>query len=112
MADRKIKWPAGSGEHPYDRVAGLAFEVAGRNKDFAERLFELVDEEAAKGVSAAAIYTGVWEAMNILANDVLDEAIDVVRDELKAKAARVSRNPKCEEEIARGRQVETKGEAA
>lgn len=86
-ADQDIKWPAGSARHPFQRVADLSLKIAGRNKNLRDRLFRLFGEEAAKGTCAAAIYEAVWETINILADDVLDEAIGVVYDEPKAKTA-------------------------
>ena len=86
-ADQDIKWPAGSDRHPFQRVADLSLKIAGRNKNLRDRLFRLFAEEAAKGTCAAAIYEAVWETINILADDVLDEAIGVVYDEAKAKTA-------------------------
>ena len=86
-ADQDIKWPPGSAKHPFQRVADLSLKIAGRNKNFRDRLFRLFGEEAAKGTCAAAIYEAVWETINILADDVLDEAIGVVYDEPKAKTA-------------------------
>ena len=52
-----------------------------------DRLCRLLSGEAVKGTCAAAIYEAVWETINNLADDVLDEAIGVVYDEPKAKAA-------------------------
>jgi hypothetical protein len=86
-ADQDIKWPAGSDRHPFQRIADLSLKIAGRNKNLRDRLFRLFGEEAAKGTCAAAIYEAVWETINILADDVLDEAIGVVYDEAKAKTA-------------------------
>ena len=86
-ADQDIKWPAGSDRHPYQRIADLSLKIAGRNKSLRDRLYRLFGEEAAKGTCAAAIYEAVWETINILADDVLDEAIGVVYDEAKAKTA-------------------------
>ena len=87
MVDQDIKWPPGSDRHPFQRVADLSLKIAGRNKNLRDRLFRLFGEEAAKGTCAAAIYEAVWETINNLADDVLDEAIGVVYDEPKAKAA-------------------------
>jgi hypothetical protein len=87
MVDQEIKWPPGSDRHPFQRVADLSLKIAGRNKNLRDRLFRLFSEEAAKGTCAAAIYEAVWETINNLADDVLDEAIGVVYDEPKAKAA-------------------------
>ena len=86
MLDQSIKWPWGSDRHPFQRVADLSLKVAGRNNILRDRLFRLLHEEAAKGICAAAIYEAVWETINNLADDVLDEAIGVVYDERKAKA--------------------------
>ena len=86
-ADEDIKWPAGSERHPFPRIADLSLKIAGRNKSLRDRLYRLFGEEAAKGTCAAAIYEAVWETINILADDVLDEAIGVVYDEAKAKTA-------------------------
>jgi len=86
MLDQSIKWPWGSDRHPFQRVADLSLKIAGRNKILRDRLFRLLNEEAAKGICAAAIYEAVWETINNLADDVLDEAIGVVYDERKAKA--------------------------
>ena len=86
-ADQDIKWPAGSERHPFQRIADLSLKIAGRNKSLRDRLYRLFGEEAAKGTCAAAIYEAVWETINILADDVLDEAIGVVYDEAKAKTA-------------------------
>ena len=87
MVDQDIKWPPGSDRHPFQRVADLSLKIAGRNKNLRDRLFRLFSEEAAKGTCAAAIYEAVWETISNLADDVLDEAIGVVYDEPKAKAA-------------------------
>ena len=93
MVDQGIKWPPGSDRHPFQRVADLSWKIAGRNKNLRDRLFKLFGEEAAKGTCAAAIYEAVWETLNHLADNVLDEAIGVVydeprtHDERKAKAA-------------------------
>ncbi len=87
IEDQDIKWPTGSDRHPFQRVADLSLKIAGRNKNLRDRLFRLLAEEAAKGTCAAAIYEAVWETINILADDVIDEAIDVVYDEPKVKAA-------------------------
>jgi hypothetical protein len=93
MVDQGIKWPPGSDRHPFQRVADLSWKIVGRNKNLRDRLFKLFGEEAAKGTCAAAIYEAVWETLNHLADDVLDEAIGVVydepktHDERKAKAA-------------------------
>ena len=95
MVDQAIKWPPGSARHPFQRVADLSLKIAGRNNILRDRLFKLWGEEAEKGTCAAAIYEAVWETINNLANDVLDEAIGVVydepiqapADEAKAKAA-------------------------
>jgi len=87
MVDQDIKWPPGSDRHPFQRVADLSLKIAGRNKNLRDRLCRLLSEEAAKGTCAAAIYEAVWETINNLADDVLDEAIGVVYDEPKAKAA-------------------------
>jgi hypothetical protein len=87
MVDQDIKWPPGSNRHPFQRVADLSLKIVGRNKNLRDRLFRLFTEEAAKGTCAAAIYEAVWETINNLADDVLDEAIGVVYDERKAKAA-------------------------
>ena len=81
MVDQGIKWPPGSDRHPFQRVADLSWKIAGRNKNLRDRLFKLFGEEAAKGVCAAAIYEAVWETLNHLADNVLDEAIGVVYDE-------------------------------
>ena len=85
--DQDIKWPPGSDRHPFQRVAALSLKIAGRNQGFRFRLFKLFSEEAAKGTSAAAIYEAVWDTLSNLADDVLDEAIGVVYEERKAKAA-------------------------
>lgn len=87
MVDQHIKWPPGSDRHPFQRVADLSLKIAGRNKNLRDRLCRLLSEEAVKGTCAAAIYEAVWETINNLADDVLDEAIGVVYDEPKAKAA-------------------------
>jgi len=87
MLDQSIKWPWGSDRHPFQRVADLSLKIAGRNKILRDRLFRLLNEEAAKGICAAAIYEAVWETINNLADDVLDEAIGVVYDEPNSKAA-------------------------
>ena len=87
MADQDIKWPPGSDRHPFQRVADLSLKVAGRNKILRDRLFKFLAEEAAKGTCAAAIYEAVWETVNNLADDVLDEAIGIVYDETQANAA-------------------------
>lgn len=81
MEDQHIKWPSGSDRHPFQRVADLSLKIAGRNPSLRYRLFKLFGEEAANGTSAAAIYEAVWETINHLADDVLDEAIGVVYDE-------------------------------
>ena len=81
MEDQDIKWPKGSHQHPFQRVADLALKIAGRNNILRHRLFRLCAEEAEKGVCAAAIYQAFWEIINNLADDVLDEAIGVVYDE-------------------------------
>ena len=92
LEDQDIKWPAGSDRHPFQRLADLSWKIAGRNKNLRDRLFKLLSEEAAKGICAAAIYQAVWETINALADDVLDEAIGVVYDEPNAepKAKRAS----------------------
>ena len=87
MLDQDIKWPPGSDRHPFQRVADLSLKIAGRNKNLRDRLFRLFAEEAAKGTCAAAIYEAVWETINYLADDVLDEAIDVIYDQPKTKTA-------------------------
>lgn len=96
MVDQAIKWPPGSNRHPFQRIADLSLKIAGRYPNLRYRLFRLFGEEAEKGTSAAAIFEAVWETINILADDVLDEAIGVVydhpadeakADEAKAKAA-------------------------
>lgn len=87
MEDQDIKWPPASDRHPFQRVADLSLKIAGRNQKLRDRLFRLLAEEAAEGICAAAIYEAVWETVNHLADDVLDEAIGVVYDESKAKAA-------------------------
>jgi hypothetical protein len=91
MVDQAIKWPPGSNRHPFQRIADLSLKIAGRYPNLRYRLFRLFGEEAEKGTSAAAIYEAVWETINIVADDVLDEAIGVVydhpADETKAKAA-------------------------
>lgn len=87
MVDQHIKFPPGADRHPFQRVADLSLKIAGRNKNLRDRLFRLFGEEAAKGTCAAAIYEAVWETINNLADDVLDEATGVVYDEPKAKAA-------------------------
>ena len=84
IADQDIKWPRGSDRHPFQRVADLSWKIAGRNKNLRDRLFRLFGEEAAKGTCAAAIYEAVWETLNYLADDVVDEAIGVVYDDRKA----------------------------
>lgn len=81
MEDQDIKWPKGSHKHPFQRIADLAWKIAGRNNILRHRLFRLCAEEAEKGVCAAAIYQAFWEIINNLADDVLDEAIGVVYDE-------------------------------
>lgn len=81
MVDQAMKWPPGSDRHPFQRVADLSLKVAGRNPRLRHRLFKLLGEEAANGTSAAAIYEAVWETINLLADDVLDEAIGVVYDQ-------------------------------
>ena len=87
MVDQDIKWPPGSDRHPFQRVADLSLRIVGRNQNLRDRLFKLFNEEAAKGTSAAAIYEAVWETISDLADGVLDEAIGVVYEERKAKAA-------------------------
>jgi hypothetical protein len=84
MLDQDIKWPPGSERHPFQRVADLSLKIAGRNRNFRDRLFKLFAEEAANGTCAAALYEAVWETITGLADDVLDEAIGVVYDERKA----------------------------
>lgn len=81
MLDQEIKWPPGSDQHPFQRVADLSLKIAGRNVSLRYRLFKFVWEEAEKGTSAAAIYEAVWETVKHLAEDVLDEAIGVIYDE-------------------------------
>ena len=81
MVDQAIKWPPGSDRHPLQRVADLSLKIAGRNPGLRYHLFKLLGEEAEKGTSAAAIYEAVWETVNHLAHDVLDEAIGIVYDE-------------------------------
>ena len=95
MVDQAIKWPPGSVRHPFQRIADLSLKIAGRNPSLRYHLFKLLSEEAEKGTCAAAIYEAVWETINHLADDVLDEAIGVVYDQpvqesvvqAKAKAA-------------------------
>jgi hypothetical protein len=84
MLDQDLKWPLGSDRHPFQRVADLSLKIAGRNRNFRDRLFKLFNQEAATGTCAAAIYEAVWETITGLADNVLDEAIGVVYDELKA----------------------------
>ena len=81
MVDQAIKWPPGSDRHPFQRIANLSLKIAGRNPSLRYRLFKLLGEEAENGTCAAAIYEAVWETVNHLAHDVLDEAIGVVYDE-------------------------------
>lgn len=81
MVDQAIKWPPGSDRHPLQRIADLSLNIAGRNPGLRYHLFKLLGEEAEKGTSAAAIYEAVWETINHLAHDVLDEAIGIVYDE-------------------------------
>ena len=81
LVDQALKWPPGSDKHPFQRVADLSLKVAGRNPGLRHRLFKLLAEEAANGKSAASIYEAVWETINLLADDVLDEAIGVVYDQ-------------------------------
>lgn len=81
MVDQSIKWPPGSDRHPLQRVADLSLKIAGRNPGLRYHLFKLLGEEAEKGTSAAAIYEAVWETVNHLAHDVLDEAISIIYDE-------------------------------
>jgi len=85
--DQDIKWPPGSDRHPFQRVADLSLKIAGPNPSLQYRLFKLFGEEAAKGTPAAVIYEAVWGTISDLADDVLDEAIGVVYEEPKAKAA-------------------------
>jgi hypothetical protein len=87
MVDQDIKWPPHSERHPFQRVADLSLKIAGRNQPLRDRLFKLFREEAAKGTCAAAIYEAAWETISDLADDVLDEAIGVVYEDRKAKAA-------------------------
>jgi hypothetical protein len=87
MVDQDIKWPPHSERHPFQRVADLSLKIAGRNQALRDRLFKLFREEAAKGTCAAAIYEAAWETISDLADDVLDEAIGVVYEERKTKAA-------------------------
>jgi len=87
MVDQDIKWPPGSDRHPFQRVAALSLKIAGRNQGLRFRLLKLFSEEAEKGTCAAAIYEAVWDTISNLADDVLDEAIGVVYEEPKAKAA-------------------------
>jgi len=87
MADQDIKWPPGSDRHPFQRVAALSLKIAGRNQGLRFRLLKLFCEEAERGACAAAIYEAVWDTISNLADDVLDEAIGVVYEEPKAKAA-------------------------
>lgn len=81
MVDQAIKWPPGSDRHPLQRIADLSLKIAGRNPGLRYHLFKLLGEEAEKGTCAAAIYEAVWETINHLAHDVLDEAIGIVYDE-------------------------------
>jgi hypothetical protein len=85
--DQDIKWPPGSDRHPFQRVAALSLNIAGRNQGLRYRLFKLFSEEAAQGTCAAAIYEAVWETISNLADDVLDEAIGVVYEVPKTKTA-------------------------
>jgi hypothetical protein len=87
MADQDLKWPPGSDRHPFQRVAALSLKIAGRNQGLRFRLLKLFCEEAERGTCAAAIYEAVWDTISNLADDVLDEAIGVVYEEPKAKAA-------------------------
>jgi hypothetical protein len=87
MADQDIKWPPGSDRHPFQRVAALSLKIAGRNQGLRFRLLKLFCEEAERGTCAAAIYEAVWDTISNLADDVLDEAIGVVYEEPKTKAA-------------------------
>jgi len=81
VVDQTIKWPPGSHKHPFQRVADLSLKIARRNQILRDRLLRLCAEEAEKGTCAAAIYEAVWETVNNLADDVLDEAIGVLYDE-------------------------------
>ena len=88
MVDQAIKWPPGSDNHPFQRIADLSLKIAGRNPSLRYHLFKLLGEEAEKGTCAAAIYEAVWETISLLAHDVLDEAIGVVYDEPIQEPAR------------------------
>lgn len=92
MVDQHIKWPPGSGRHPFQRVADLSLTIAGRNHNLRYRLFKLFAEEAEKGIPAAAIYQAVWETIKQLADDVLDEAIGVVYDEPRKERIQARRH--------------------
>ena len=81
MVDQAIKWPPGSDRHPLQRIADLSLKIAGRNPGLRYHLLKLLGDEAEKGTCAAAIYEAVWETVNHLAHDVLDEAIGIVYDE-------------------------------
>ena len=81
IMDQAIKWPLGSERHPFQRIADLSLNIAGRNPSLRYQLFKLVGEEAEKGTCASAIYQAVWEMVSHLAHDVLDEAIGAVYDE-------------------------------
>jgi hypothetical protein len=77
----RTRYPAGSEKHWFQRVGALAFDVVDRNKDFRDRIFEFFDDEARRGATAAELFTGLWETIVVLADDVLDEAIDVIDEE-------------------------------
>lgn len=108
MVDQAIKWPPGSDRHPLQRIADLSLKIAGRNPSLRYHLFKLLGEEAEKGASAAAIYEAVWETVNHLAHDVLDEAIGVVYDEpIPAPALERAHGPgheQMEQTVQRARQ--------
>lgn len=124
MVDQAIKWPPGSDRHPLQRIADLSLRIAGRNPSLRYHLFKLLAEEAEKGASAAAIYEAVWETINHLAHDVLDEAIGIVYDEPNPAPVRAPipapAHAQIEETVQRARldasriidQVEAKSKAA
>lgn len=103
MVDQAMKWPPGSDKHPFQRVADLSLKVAGRNPGLRHRLFKLLGEEAANGKSAASIYEAVWETINLLADDVLDEAIGVVYDQPIPAPAQEPAQEQMEEAVQRAR---------
>lgn len=103
MVDQTIKWPPGSDRHPFQRIADLSLKIAGRNPSLRYRLFRFFGEESAKGTSAAAIYEAVWETINHLAHDVLDEAIGVVYDAPITAPAQEPAHEQIEETVQRAR---------